>query len=222
MTIQIYIFSYFADRYKNSRTIILPISCLPVILGAIVIWKAPWHPTVGPLIGYYFVAVSPRLSGYADASPTARLTSSFLQSRPATLPAPRRRPLPRAPSSSATTPETSLLHTSFSPKRSLSNTARRGSRSWSVWSFQSWPVLLYGICSAGKTPDGTACFGHKTRPSRARRTVRARSMLCRNRSALEATKTRRISSVQSLGTHCRADIRGGNITLAKVNGIIYV
>lgn len=26
-------------------------------MGAITIWTAPWHPTVGPLMGYYLVAV---------------------------------------------------------------------------------------------------------------------------------------------------------------------
>ncbi|WVR03089.1 hypothetical protein IAU60_000078 [Kwoniella sp. DSM 27419] len=50
------IFSYLADRYRNIRTLLLPISCVPVVVGAIVIWQAPWHPTVGPLLGYYLVA----------------------------------------------------------------------------------------------------------------------------------------------------------------------
>ncbi|WWC93141.1 uncharacterized protein L201_008108 [Kwoniella dendrophila CBS 6074] len=49
-------FSYFADKYKNIRTLLLPASTIPVIVGALVIWQAPWHPTVGPLIGYYLVA----------------------------------------------------------------------------------------------------------------------------------------------------------------------
>ena len=37
---------------------LLCLSCIPVIIGAITIWTAPWHPTIGPLIGYYLVAVS--------------------------------------------------------------------------------------------------------------------------------------------------------------------
>ncbi|WWC97575.1 hypothetical protein V866_004459 [Kwoniella sp. B9012] len=49
-------FSYFADKYKNIRTLLLPLSCIPVVVGALVVWFAPWHPTVGPLIGYYLVA----------------------------------------------------------------------------------------------------------------------------------------------------------------------
>ena len=56
--VTIYLFTYIADKYKDSRTLVLPVSCIPVIIGAIVIWKAPWHPRVGPLIGYYLVAVN--------------------------------------------------------------------------------------------------------------------------------------------------------------------
>lgn len=54
--VTIYIFAYFADRHKNVRTYLLPLSCLPVIVGAITVWTAPWHPRAGPLIGYYLVA----------------------------------------------------------------------------------------------------------------------------------------------------------------------
>jgi hypothetical protein len=36
---------------------LLCLSCIPVIVGAITIWTAPWHPTIGPLMGYYLVAV---------------------------------------------------------------------------------------------------------------------------------------------------------------------
>ncbi|OWZ72323.1 hypothetical protein AYX14_02292 [Cryptococcus neoformans] len=54
--ITIAIFSYLADKYTNIRTLLLPISCIPVVVGAIVIWTAPWKPTAGPLIGYYLVA----------------------------------------------------------------------------------------------------------------------------------------------------------------------
>ncbi|ORY27486.1 major facilitator superfamily domain-containing protein [Naematelia encephala] len=50
------IFSTIADKYKDSRTYVLPVSCIPVVVGALVIWLAPWHPTAGPLIGYYLVA----------------------------------------------------------------------------------------------------------------------------------------------------------------------
>ncbi|WVQ84269.1 hypothetical protein IAT38_006421 [Cryptococcus sp. DSM 104549] len=54
--VTIAIFSYFADKYTNIRTYLLPISCIPVVIGAIVIWTAPWHVRAGPLIGYYLVA----------------------------------------------------------------------------------------------------------------------------------------------------------------------
>ncbi|KAK6910483.1 hypothetical protein I204_03481 [Kwoniella mangroviensis CBS 8886] len=54
--VTIWIFAYFADRYKNIRTILLSISTIPVIVGCLVVWQAPWHPRVGPLIGYYLVA----------------------------------------------------------------------------------------------------------------------------------------------------------------------
>ncbi|CAD6582813.1 MAG: hypothetical protein TREMPRED_003399 [Tremellales sp. Tagirdzhanova-0007] len=54
--VTIYFFTYFADRYRNIRTYLLPLSCIPVMVGALVIWLAPWHPTIGPLMGYYLVA----------------------------------------------------------------------------------------------------------------------------------------------------------------------
>lgn len=54
--VTIYIFTALADRFRDSRTWLFPISCIPVVVGAIVIWTAPWHPTAGPLIGYYLVA----------------------------------------------------------------------------------------------------------------------------------------------------------------------
>ncbi|KAL7423621.1 hypothetical protein Q5752_001202 [Cryptotrichosporon argae] len=54
--VTIYIFVWLAGRYKNARTILLPLSCIPVYVGAIVIWAGPWTPHAGPLIGYYLVA----------------------------------------------------------------------------------------------------------------------------------------------------------------------
>lgn len=53
--VTIYLFSWLADRY-GQRTLWFPVSCVPIVVGAIVIWTAPWHPTAGPLIGYYLVA----------------------------------------------------------------------------------------------------------------------------------------------------------------------
>lgn len=53
--VTIYLFGWLADKY-GQRTLLFPLSCVPVVVGAIVIWTAPWHPTAGPLIGYYLVA----------------------------------------------------------------------------------------------------------------------------------------------------------------------
>lgn len=55
--IAIWAFGYLAGRFKNIRTLLLPISCLPIIAGAIMIWKAPWSPKAIPLWGYYFIPV---------------------------------------------------------------------------------------------------------------------------------------------------------------------
>lgn len=54
--VTIWLFSALADRWRDSRTWLFPLSCVPVVVGAVVIWTAPWHPTAGPLIGYYLVA----------------------------------------------------------------------------------------------------------------------------------------------------------------------
>lgn len=52
----IYLFTWPVSRTNNKRTYLLCLSCIPVCVGAITIWTAPWHPTVGPLMGYYLVA----------------------------------------------------------------------------------------------------------------------------------------------------------------------
>ncbi|KAK4685959.1 MFS transporter, ACS family, allantoate permease, partial [Tremellales sp. Uapishka_1] len=54
--ITIYLFAYPCNKFKNIRTFMLPLSCIPVIVGALVIWLASWHPRAGPLFGYFFVA----------------------------------------------------------------------------------------------------------------------------------------------------------------------
>lgn len=53
--VTIWLFCWLGDRYGN-RTLWFSASCVPVIVGAITIWAAPWHPTAGPLIGYYVSA----------------------------------------------------------------------------------------------------------------------------------------------------------------------
>ena len=55
--VTLWFFCYFADKYPSSRTYILILSCIPVWLGAVVIWAAPANPRAGPLIGFYLVAV---------------------------------------------------------------------------------------------------------------------------------------------------------------------
>ena len=52
----IYIFGWLAGRLKNSRTWLLPFSCWPMIIGAVMIWKGSWSNRAVPLIGYYLVA----------------------------------------------------------------------------------------------------------------------------------------------------------------------
>ncbi|KAF8913623.1 major facilitator superfamily domain-containing protein [Mucidula mucida] len=52
----IYIFGWLAGRFKDSRTYLMPISCWPMIIGAVMIWKGSWAHKALPLLGYYLVA----------------------------------------------------------------------------------------------------------------------------------------------------------------------
>ncbi|KAF8990131.1 MFS general substrate transporter [Hymenopellis radicata] len=52
----IYIFGWLAGRFKDSRTYLMPISCWPMIIGAVMIWKGSWVYKALPLWGYYLVA----------------------------------------------------------------------------------------------------------------------------------------------------------------------
>ncbi|GAA5825921.1 hypothetical protein JCM10212_004568, partial [Sporobolomyces blumeae] len=51
----IYLSTYLASKFPNSLTLLLPLSCVPAIVGAIVIWTAPWHHRGVPLFGYYLL-----------------------------------------------------------------------------------------------------------------------------------------------------------------------
>ncbi|KAL0060674.1 hypothetical protein AAF712_012551 [Marasmius tenuissimus] len=51
----IYIAGYCAGRFKDCRTYILAASCLPVMAGAIMIWKGNWAHRALPLCGYYLL-----------------------------------------------------------------------------------------------------------------------------------------------------------------------
>ncbi|GAA5955885.1 hypothetical protein JCM3765_000028 [Sporobolomyces pararoseus] len=51
----IYLFTYFDSKWKNNLTYLIPISCLPVIVGALIIWQASWKHRGVPLFGYYLL-----------------------------------------------------------------------------------------------------------------------------------------------------------------------
>ncbi|KAK0240682.1 major facilitator superfamily domain-containing protein [Armillaria nabsnona] len=52
----IWISGWLAGRYKNIRTYLLPITCWPMIIGAVMVWKGSWMHRALPLWGYYLVA----------------------------------------------------------------------------------------------------------------------------------------------------------------------
>ncbi|KAK4051674.1 hypothetical protein OIO90_004624 [Microbotryomycetes sp. JL221] len=54
--VTIYIFSWLSDRYKNITTLLIPLSCLPVIAGSLIIWQASWEHRGVPLFGFYLLA----------------------------------------------------------------------------------------------------------------------------------------------------------------------
>ncbi|KAK1229410.1 hypothetical protein PQX77_007530 [Marasmius sp. AFHP31] len=53
--VAIYFTGYLAGRLKDCRTYILAASCLPVMVGAIMIWKGDWAHRAVPLIGFYLL-----------------------------------------------------------------------------------------------------------------------------------------------------------------------
>ncbi|KAM0755064.1 MFS general substrate transporter [Meredithblackwellia eburnea MCA 4105] len=53
--VTIYLFGWLAGRFKNTTTYFIPISCIPVLVGCIIIWKASWHHRGVPLFGYYLL-----------------------------------------------------------------------------------------------------------------------------------------------------------------------
>lgn len=44
-------------KVRNSRSILLMLTCLPVMAGAIMIWKGDWHNRAIPLAGYYLLPI---------------------------------------------------------------------------------------------------------------------------------------------------------------------
>ncbi|KAB5594128.1 transport protein [Ceratobasidium theobromae] len=55
--VSIYVTGLIASRWKNSRTLLIPITCMPVMVGAIAIWKYDWSHRGPLLLGYYLLAV---------------------------------------------------------------------------------------------------------------------------------------------------------------------
>ncbi|GAA5991234.1 hypothetical protein JCM11641_004028 [Rhodosporidiobolus odoratus] len=52
----IYFFTYLSSRWKNGLTYLIPISSLPVFIGAAIIWGASWENPGVPLFGVYLLA----------------------------------------------------------------------------------------------------------------------------------------------------------------------
>ncbi|CAE6505530.1 unnamed protein product [Rhizoctonia solani] len=55
--VSIYITGWIAARWKSSRTLLIPITCMPVMVGAIMIWKYDWSHRGPLLVGYYLLAI---------------------------------------------------------------------------------------------------------------------------------------------------------------------
>ncbi|GAA5856058.1 hypothetical protein JCM8547_002960 [Rhodosporidiobolus lusitaniae] len=51
----IYLFTYLSSKWKNGLTLLLPISCIPVFIGAAIIWGASWEHRGVPLFGFYLL-----------------------------------------------------------------------------------------------------------------------------------------------------------------------
>lgn len=55
--ISIYVSTLIVLKVKNSRSVLLIITCLPVIVGAAMIWKGNWSNRAIPLAGYYLLPI---------------------------------------------------------------------------------------------------------------------------------------------------------------------
>lgn len=42
-------------RYRNLYTYLIPISCIPIVVGSLIIWLASWEHRGVPLFGYYLL-----------------------------------------------------------------------------------------------------------------------------------------------------------------------
>ncbi|KAJ7288245.1 MFS general substrate transporter [Mycena rebaudengoi] len=50
--VSIWVSTWIVGRWKNTRTIMIPITCIPVLIGAAIIWKGTWQYRGLPLVGY--------------------------------------------------------------------------------------------------------------------------------------------------------------------------
>ncbi|SJX64605.1 related to DAL5-Allantoate and ureidosuccinate permease [Sporisorium reilianum f. sp. reilianum] len=55
--ISIYLSTIIVLKVKNSRSILLILTCLPVIAGAAMVWKGDWSNRAVPLAGYYLLPI---------------------------------------------------------------------------------------------------------------------------------------------------------------------
>ncbi|EIN12276.1 MFS general substrate transporter [Punctularia strigosozonata HHB-11173 SS5] len=55
--VSIYLSTWLAERIRNARTILLALTCLPVMVGALVIWLGSWSHRGLPLFGYYLLPI---------------------------------------------------------------------------------------------------------------------------------------------------------------------
>lgn len=55
--ISIYLSTIVVLKVRNSRSVLLILTCLPVIAGAAMIWKGDWHNRAIPLAGYYLLPI---------------------------------------------------------------------------------------------------------------------------------------------------------------------
>ena len=55
--VSIYLSTLVVLKVRNSRSILLMLTCLPVIAGAAMIWKGDWHNRAIPLAGYYLLPI---------------------------------------------------------------------------------------------------------------------------------------------------------------------
>jgi hypothetical protein len=176
--VTIYTFGYLAGRFPNTRTYLLPISCIPVVVGALVIWQADWTHRAAPLIGYYLLAsfgapyvLLLSLSAANTAGGTKKSVAAsacFLGYNVGnigpSLPGPLSSPICPRPDNIPLSAGQSARTSSSRPRRP-SSTARPGSPSSSSWSSpqpsRSSSASTSCARTVGATPSPLAPPGHR-------------------------------------------------------------